>query len=310
VLDAASSDHPALLGVGDGALLATAFAAIHPGRARALALVGGGIKMSSETGEDRLARAHELLRARWGGPLFVEELAPSLAGDPTYRRWWAGALRNGASPAMARRLLDLGAALDIAAVAPAVHAPTRLVHRVDDTICPIEQARRLAAAIPGASLVELHGADHVPWSGDVEAVVAPIQDLLADPPPARALSVVASTAVAVDPRGPDSAALGDTAMRMFARYQGIVLPVGDGAAWVAAFDMPGRAVACARGLVTAMRAQGLSTAVGVETGLLGEGLELSEPVIGRAVALAGAAASGEVAIGPAARGLLGTGSAP
>jgi DNA-binding CsgD family transcriptional regulator len=56
----------------------------------------------------------------------------------------------------------------------------------------VEQGRYLADHIPGAEYVELGGADHLPWVGDTDAVVAPVERFvrrLAGPcrlPPARA----------------------------------------------------------------------------------------------------------------------------
>jgi serine/threonine protein kinase/pimeloyl-ACP methyl ester carboxylesterase len=314
VLEATSSDQPAVIGIGDGALIATVLAATDPARVRALVLIGAGARMAEETDDaarQRLEQALALVGDRWGGPLFVDALAPALAGDPDYRRWWAATLRNGASPAAARRLLDLAASLDIGPVAPAVHAQTLLVHRTDDAIWPIEQARRLAAAIPGARLLELPGSDHAPWSGDVEALLAPIHEFLAHLPTAAVKGVVIATALAVELRASSraNASLDEAARRAFARHQGVALPGAPGRQ-IAVFDAPGRAVACARALALTMRVQGHTLAIGVETGELSGGVELTGPVVERAAALAGAAAAGEIAIGPVARALVGSADMP
>ena len=45
----------------------------------------------------------ELIRARWGGALFLEEMAPSRVDDEPYRAWWARHLRTAVAPAMATR---------------------------------------------------------------------------------------------------------------------------------------------------------------------------------------------------------------
>ena len=50
-------------------------------------------------------------------------------------------------------------------VVPSVRVPTLVVHRVDDPICHVENARFLAANIPGARYVELPGSVHIPWAG-------------------------------------------------------------------------------------------------------------------------------------------------
>ena len=188
-----------------------------------------------------------------------------------------------------------------------MHAPTLLIHRTEDAIWPIEQARRLAAAIPGAKLIELPGADHAPWSGDGEALLTPVHHFLThlSTAPVRARSV--ATVLAVEHRGPTTGgrvALDEAARRAFSRHQGVPLP-GDEQRLLAVFDAPGRALACARALALMLRVQGHTLAIGVETGELAGGVELTGPVVDRAAALAGAARAGEVAIGPVTRALVG-----
>ena len=66
------------------------------------------------TAEDREAFCHEIL-SHWGGPVGLEDRAPSMAGDPEFRDWWATYLRMGASPGAAVALTRMNAAIDIAA---------------------------------------------------------------------------------------------------------------------------------------------------------------------------------------------------
>jgi hypothetical protein len=42
----------------------------------------------------------------------------------------------------------------------------------------VEQARYLARHIPGARLVELTGADHAPWIGDIDLIVDEVEEFL------------------------------------------------------------------------------------------------------------------------------------
>ena len=58
----------------------------------------------------------------------------------------------------------MGFEIDVRDVVPTVRVPTLIVHRVDDPICKVENARYLAEHIPGARYVELPGNEHVPWS--------------------------------------------------------------------------------------------------------------------------------------------------
>jgi DNA-binding CsgD family transcriptional regulator len=52
-----------------------------------------------------------------------------------------------------------------------VAVPTLVIHRHDELIV-VEQGRYLAGHIAGAEYVELGGADHLPWVGDTDAIVA------------------------------------------------------------------------------------------------------------------------------------------
>ncbi len=47
---------------------------------------------------------------QWGGPVGLEERAPSMANDPAFREWWASYLRMGASPGAAVALTRMNAA--------------------------------------------------------------------------------------------------------------------------------------------------------------------------------------------------------
>jgi DNA-binding CsgD family transcriptional regulator len=111
---------------------------------------------------------------RWGQGATVEMLAPSLLPSSTQRET-AGALeRASASPAMAAALVEAVMATDVRSLLPQVTVPTLVIHRQGDLI-KVEQGRYLADHIPGAEYVELGGADHLPWVGDTDAVVAPVE---------------------------------------------------------------------------------------------------------------------------------------
>ncbi len=68
--------------------------------------------------------------------------------------------------------------IDIREVLPTIHVPTLLLHRKGDLEARIEEARWIAGRIPGAKLVELDGADHLPWVGDQDAVVDELEEFL------------------------------------------------------------------------------------------------------------------------------------
>jgi len=53
-----------------------------------------------------------------------------------------------------------------------------VLRRRDDRPVPVDQGRRIAELIPDAQFVELPGADHVPFIGDADAVLAEIEGFL------------------------------------------------------------------------------------------------------------------------------------
>ena len=81
----------------------------------------------------------------------IEERAPSRAGDPAFREWWASYLRMGASPGAAVALTRMNAEIDIRDVLPSIRVPTLVLHRTGDRCLKVEEGRYLASRIPGAT---------------------------------------------------------------------------------------------------------------------------------------------------------------
>ena len=115
---------------------------------------------------------------QWGGPVGIDERAPSRALDPEFRNWWSAYLRMGASPGAAVALTRMNAEVDIRHVLPHVRVPALVVHRTGDRCLKIEEGRYLAEHIPGATMVELPGNDHLPFVGDQLAMLSAIDQFL------------------------------------------------------------------------------------------------------------------------------------
>ena len=88
------------------------------------------------------------IERHWGESGFSGQtlrlMAPSVADDHDFRRWWRSYLRVGASPATAAALGRMNAGLDVRHVLPAVRVPTLVVHRTGDP-------RRRGGAVPGGA---------------------------------------------------------------------------------------------------------------------------------------------------------------
>ncbi|HEY8693868.1 MAG TPA: alpha/beta fold hydrolase, partial [Chloroflexota bacterium] len=250
VLDAAGSSAAAIFGVSDGGALAALFAASRPERTSALVLYGTIAAFISwfPTAEE-LGRFLRLVDDTWGTGASLARYAPSMAADARFREWWARHERQGGSPGAVKELMRMSSEIDIRPVLPAIHVPALVLHRQNDAAVTVEAGRYLARHIPGAQYVELPGADHLPWVGNSEAILAEIEEFLtgtrpvAEPERVLAAVLVASIAGAT----PLALTLGDRrwldllerfrplAHREFERFRGRALSFsGDG--FVASFD--------------------------------------------------------------------------
>jgi pimeloyl-ACP methyl ester carboxylesterase len=190
VMQAAGSTRAVLMGVSEGGPLCTLFAATHPGQTAALVMIGSYARRLwaedypwGPTREER-DRFLQTIIDEWGGPVGIEERAPSRALDPAFRNWWAAYLRMGASPGAAVALTRMNAEVDVRDVLPTIRVPALVIHRTGDRLLKIEEGRYLASLIPGATMVELPGEDHLPFVGDQLALLTAISQFLAQLTPA------------------------------------------------------------------------------------------------------------------------------
>ncbi|HXG64173.1 MAG TPA: alpha/beta fold hydrolase [Blastocatellia bacterium] len=312
VMDAAGSERAALLGVSEGGPLCSLFAATHPERTVALAMIGTYAKrIRSEdypwapTEEER-AEFLEEVRKNWGGPVGIAARAPSVAADPQFRDWWATYLRMGASPAAALALTRMNAEIDVRDVLPSVRVPTLVIHRAEDACLPVEGGRYVASRIPGARYVELAGNDHLPFVGNQDEILDEVEEFLTGTRPEPAIDRVLTTILFVQldinshistQHWQETIDLYRTHVRReLALLKGKEVEMTD-AYLLATFDGPARAVRCARALVDAAARLGLRARAGLHTGecdRLGERIGGVAIELGKAIALR--ASPGEVLI--------------
>ncbi len=179
------------------------FAAIHADRTRALIMYGSYARGSATDDYpwaptwEQVEAAAEMIDGEWGQGMWIDAYAPSAANDPEFARWWGHYQRVAASPAMAKAVVRLAAEIDIRDVLPAISVPTLVLHRSGDLLWPVEGARFVADSIPGARLVELPGADHFPFAGDVDLLLDEVESFLTGtrqvPEPDRRLLTVLFT---------------------------------------------------------------------------------------------------------------------
>src|SRR5262245_10670574 len=185
VMDAVGSERAVLIGVSEGGPLCSLFAATYPEKTEALIMIGSYARRLRDvdypwgpTREQRDAFLQTIVD-EWGGPVGIEVRAPSKLADPAFREWWSSYLRMGASPGAAVALTRMNAEIDIRNLLPSIRVPTLVLHRTGDQCLKVEEGRYLASRIPGATFVELEGADHLPFVGDQDAILREIEQFLA-----------------------------------------------------------------------------------------------------------------------------------
>jgi len=299
VMEAAGSERAVLMGVSEGGPLCSLFAATYPERTEALVMIGSYARRLraddypwGPTPEEHLQFCDTIIRD-WGGPVGIEERAPSLANDPAFRSWWSSYLRLGASPGAAVALTRMNAAIDIRDLLPTIRVPALVLHRTGDRCLKVEEGRYVASRIPGAEFIELPGDDHLPFVGDQDAMLDAIAAFLqrTHVRASNAGSLASIVTIKTEATGNDL----DMIRRVFERERDFHRgrPVDRSDEMVAGFDGPGRAVQCASSIVAIARQSRIAARAGVH---IGECVPCDEanPVIVTSSALAAAASIHEV----------------
>jgi pimeloyl-ACP methyl ester carboxylesterase/DNA-binding winged helix-turn-helix (wHTH) protein len=184
VMDAVGCERAAICGVSEGGIMSALFAATYPTKTLALITIGTYAKRLRDssypwgpTKAEREEFYREILQL-WGGPIGLEERAPSVATNPKFRDWWATYLRMGASPGAALALTRMNAEIDARPVLAKVRVPSLVLHREGDRCISIEEGRYVASLIPGSKFVEVAGIDHLPFVGDQDSILDEMEEFL------------------------------------------------------------------------------------------------------------------------------------
>src|SRR4051812_48715834 len=184
VLDAVGAEHAAVFASIEAAAMAALFAATRPERTRALILHTPVVRATTAPDYDWVPTAgerREIVRRlidTWGDGSRMESVAPSAAGDPTLRRWFARLERLAASPQEAGRQQMNAGAVDGREGLPPVPAPPLGLYRTEDATFDPRHAEYVAERIPGARLVGLPGRDNLLALGDSARPLAEIEEFL------------------------------------------------------------------------------------------------------------------------------------
>ena len=287
VLDVVGSERCAVFGESEGGPMAVLFAATYPARTSHLVLYGSYPRLLAA---DDFPEGHppELVDAfteaavsTWGqpDPDMVRLFSPTTAPDSSEAEWMAAMNRHAVSPGAMRTLMRMMSEIDVRNALPAVSAPTLVLHRRGDRVCPVAAGRHLAEHIPGARYVELPGDDHSFSQGDSDVLLSEIEEHLTGVRPVAEPDRVLATVLFTDIVGSteQAARLGDRAWRqLLDRHDAIVRAelvrhrgrevkhTGDG--FLAAFDGPARAARCATAIKEAAARLGIGVRAGLHAG--------------------------------------------
>ncbi len=285
VMDAADSRQAVIFGHGDGASMAMLFAATHPDRVTALVLADAYARRIQADDypcgvpESVVPHLIEGILGAWGTGGTSTVGAPTLAVDPAFIKWRGRFERLAMSPGQFNRVYPLTYNRDFRWVLPTIRVPTLVLHRAGNRYVVVGNGRYLADHIEGSHYVELPGEDHFFHSGDIEAMLGPVEEFLTGSRVQPEAERVLATVLFTDIVGATAQAerLGDSAWRELlerhhvvvrrelAHFQGHEIDTaGDG--FLASFEGPAKGVRCAKAIRDSLRPLGIEIRAGIHTG--------------------------------------------
>ena len=325
ILDEAGCQQAVLVGNLAGCAPALVFAATHPGRVESLILLGGYARIRAGAGypqgldQAEIDQIADAVLGTWGTGADLDLIAPTVAADDNFRRWYAQVQRLSASPATAAAMARQWFEADVRSVLPTVRAPTLVIAKAGSAIFPAPHSRYLADHIAGAKYLEFPDADLLYFVGHADQVLDAIEEFVTGMRPLPSPDRFLGTVLFVDVAGSTqlAAEIGDSRFRelidgflqlvgrQLDRYQGrLVDTAGDGA--LTLFDSPARAIACAEAVRDGVRALGLQVRAGVHTGEMehGPGGEVRGIAVHTGARVAALAGPGEILVSRTIRDLV------
>jgi class 3 adenylate cyclase len=285
IMDAAGSKRATLFGHGEAGQTAILFAATYPEQTSALILVDSSARALRDVGypcglpADRVAVAVDRFEERWGTGENLDFIAPSVAHDERFKRWYARYERLAVAPRTASAIYAMQFERDLRDVLKAIRVPTLVMHRVGNRYIRVGNGRYMAEHIPGAKWVELPGEDYLFHVGETEIMLAETEEFLTGMRSAPELDRVLATVLFTDIVGSTekAAEIGDRKWRelldqhdaivgrQLQQFRGrLVRSTGDGI--LATFDGPARAIRCAGAIRDGLRGLGIGIRAGLHTG--------------------------------------------
>jgi class 3 adenylate cyclase/pimeloyl-ACP methyl ester carboxylesterase len=292
VLDATAIDRAVLVATVGSTHAALAFAAVRPGRTRALVLYCPHARMSCDVDYDIVVPGQEMegmiaaTEHVWGTGITAHIYTPSLADDPGFVEWAARYERSMATPVEARQMVEMYNESDVRDVLPLVRCRALVVTpALADAPAP-QLSRYVADHLPNVQAIDIPARDQWPFGDGLDHLIDAATTFLVDIGDVQAThrshrrlaavlftDLVASTerlqAVGDQRWQTTLDSHDDVAGRIVSRNGGrVVKSMGDGI--LAVFDGPASAVTAALDILSALRRIGLAARGGVHVGELEE----------------------------------------
>jgi class 3 adenylate cyclase len=284
VMEAVGSTAAFLCGLSEGGPMSVLFSAAYPDRARGLILIGSNVRILKSPDWPYGKTPEEWQEFRegiedWGQGGLINLFLPSFAGDERAKRYFSRWQRMSASPSTALALFDANTQIDIRHILPQVQVPTLVIHRTDEPVVSVGNARYAAEHIPGARLLEQPGQDHLPWLGDADGMLDAIEEFVTGSrhhvDEDRILATVLFTDIVDSTRLAAEAgdrrwrelldAHDEISAREVERFRGRrVKTTGDG--MLAVFDGPARGVRCAQAVLDGLAELRVEIRAGLHVG--------------------------------------------
>ena len=284
VMEAVGSTAAFLCGLSEGGPMSVLFSAAYPDRTRGLILIGSNVRIVKSPDWPYGKTPEEWQEFRegiedWGQGGLINLFLPSFAGDERAKRYFSRWQRMSASPSTALALFDANTQIDIRHILPQVQVPTLVIHRTDEPVVSVGNARYAAEHIPGARLLEQPGEDHLPWLGDADGMLDAIEEFVTGSrhhvDEDRILATVLFTDIVDSTRLAAEAgdrrwrelldAHDEISAREVERFRGRrVKTTGDG--MLAVFDGPARGVRCAQAVLDGLAELRVEIRAGLHVG--------------------------------------------
>lgn len=287
VLDAAGIEQATVVGANEASLVALPLTATFPQRVQRLVIINGTARFMRDDdypiGVDWSSgrKYAQQLTATYGEERSGVALsAPSKLGDAAFESWAMRYQRLASSPGSFGRTTRLVGATDVRSALPVIQCPLLVLHRRDDRFIPFEHGQFLADGVTDAKLIELAGADHLPWVGpDTDRILREIESFVTGREASSAADRQLATIMFTDLVGStehlgrvgdrDWADLLEAHNAAIAAIVGrnggrVVDTTGDGV--FAVFSAPSRGIEAAVAVVERVAELGLTARAGVHTG--------------------------------------------